>query len=70
MKVILHQKQLVMMWEYDIEFDNGIHLLYKEWSDPVNGMLLNYSLWNADGDTITDVELINLIQKQIEESLI
>jgi len=70
MKVILYQKQPVVMWEYDVEFDNGTRLVYKEWSDPINGMVINYSLVNTDGDNITDEGLIELIQEQIEESLI
>lgn len=70
MKVTLHQKQPVVMWEYDVEFDNGTRLVYKEWTDPVNGMVLNYTLMNTDGDTITDDELIELVQFKIEESLV
>lgn len=70
MKVTLHQKQPVVMWEYDVEFDNGTQLVYKEWTDPVNGMVLNYTLMNTDGDIITDDELIELVQFKIEESLV
>ena len=68
MKVILYQKQPVVMWEYDVEFDNGTRLVYKEWSDPINGMVINYSLVNTDGDNITDEGLIGLIQEQIEHN--
>jgi hypothetical protein len=70
MKVILYQSLPVMLREYDVEFDNGTRLLYREWIDPIPGMVINYSLVNMDGDAITDEGLIELIQEQIEESLI
>lgn len=70
LKTTLLQKQPVMLWDYEVEFDNGVRLSYKEWTDPRDGAVLNYSLSNLDGEIITDESLVELIQIKIEESLL
>lgn len=70
LKTTLLQKQPVVLWDYEVEFDNGVRLSYKEWTDPKDGSVLNYALSNLDGDTITDDRLIELIQIEIEKSLL
>lgn len=70
MEIKLQQKQPVVLWEYQVTFENGSILTYKEWTDPVNGMVLNYMLVNENEENIDDESLIDLIQIKVEESLV
>ena len=58
------------MREWEVTLNNKVHLIYREWSDPDNGLVLNFSLVDTDGNDVTDDQLIDIIQMEVEESLI
>lgn len=63
------KKESVTQSEYLVYLNNEVCLVYREWTDSSNGLVLNYSLFDINGANVDDDFLIDLVQQEIEKEI-
>lgn len=69
MKIALVDNREAHLAEWQVTLNDDVQLVYREWTDPGNGLVEGYSLATMDGEIIRDEQLIEMIQFQVEENL-